>query len=173
MYISLFTNITSGPILKYDNFITQIDNRWNNLNNLYNGICRFILGLSKKVIISNTIGATVDSIFDLINTGMDIPTAWIGAVGYTLQLYFDFSGYSDMAIGLGEIFGFNLPENFNYPLYSNGIGDFWRKWHISLSTFFKEYIYIPLGGNRNGHSTRNIFIVFKSPEYGMEQIGPL
>lgn len=160
LYISLFTNITSGPILKYDDFLPQLKNRKYNLDNFYYGINRFIIGLGKKVIISNTIGATVDNIFDLVNTGMDMPTAWIGAIGYTLQLYFDFSGYSDMAIGIASLLGIKLPENFNYPLYSNGIGDFWRKWHISLSTFFRDYIYIPLGGSRTGHSTRNIFIVF-------------
>ena len=133
------------------------------MNNIYLGLFRFSIGLGKKVLIANTLGEVVDKIFmlDIINT-IDYKIAWIGAICYSLQLYFDFSGYSDMAIGLGKIFGFKFLENFNYPYVSKSITEFWRRWHISLGTWFKEYLYIPLGGNRKS-SVRtyiNLFIVF-------------
>lgn len=163
LYISFFPQLIAGPIVKYHEVQKEIENRNESLNNIYLGLFRFSIGLGKKVLIANTLGEVVDKIFmlDIINT-IDYKIAWIGAICYSLQLYFDFSGYSDMAIGLGKIFGFKFLENFNYPYVSKSITEFWRRWHISLGTWFKEYLYIPLGGNRKS-SVRtyiNLFIVF-------------
>ncbi|MDE7469232.1 MAG: MBOAT family protein, partial [Desulfovibrionaceae bacterium] len=126
------------------------------------GLRRFSFGLGKKVIIANTLGNTADAIFSLHSSSLDISIAWLGAICYSLQLYFDFSGYSDMAIGLGRIFGFRFPENFNYPYISRSITEFWRRWHITLGAWFREYLYIPLGGNRISTSRTyfNLFVVF-------------
>jgi alginate O-acetyltransferase complex protein AlgI len=126
------------------------------------GLRRFILGLSKKLLLANTLGKIADSVFVLPAAALDIRSAWMGAVCYTLQIYFDFSGYSDMAIGLGKCFGFSFLENFNYPYISSSVRDFWRRWHISLSSWFRDYLYIPLGGNRKGAGRRalNRCIVF-------------
>ena len=127
-----------------------------------NGIRRFITGLSKKVLISNTVGLVADTLFAADISELNAAAAWIGAISYMLQIYFDFSGYSDMAIGLGEMFGFHFKENFNYPYISGSIREFWRRWHMSLSGWFQEYLYIPLGGNRKGkvRTVINKFIVF-------------
>ncbi|GAA0818637.1 MBOAT family O-acyltransferase [Clostridium tertium] len=161
LYISLFPQLVAGPIIKYKAVDEQIRNRKESIDYFSYGINRFIIGLSKKIIISDMIGVISDNIFIYANSsGIDIITAWIGAICYTLQIYFDFSGYSDMAIGLGYLFGFNFPENFNYPYISKSITEFWRRWHISLSTWFKEYLYIPLGGNRRGNVYFNLFVVF-------------
>ena len=126
------------------------------------GVKRFIVGLAKKVLIANTLGAVADKVFTQPIDQLDCMTTWLGAICYTFQIYYDFSGYSDMAIGLGSIFGFKFLENFNYPYISRSITEFWRRWHISLSTWFREYIYIPLGGNRKGNLRcyANLFIVF-------------
>lgn len=162
LYISFFPQLIAGPIVKYYDIEAQLRNRDENLTRITYGIKRFIFGLSKKVLISNVMASTADSIFKLPIDGIGTPLAWLGLITYTLQIYYDFSGYSDMAIGLGEIFGFTFMENFNYPYVSKSIKEFWKRWHISLSTWFKEYLYIPLGGNRKGkfRTYINLFIVF-------------
>lgn len=160
LYIALFPQLVAGPIIKYKDINNQINFRKESIEFFSYGINRFVVGLSKKVIISDILGAMADNIFNLSTTGIDMTTAWIGAICYTFQIYFDFSGYSDMAIGLGYLFGFQFPENFNYPYISKSITEFWRRWHISLSTWFREYLYIPLGGNRKGNVYLNLFIVF-------------
>jgi alginate O-acetyltransferase complex protein AlgI len=161
LYISLFPQLVAGPIIKYKAVDEQIRNRKESIDYFSYGINRFVIGLGKKIIISDMLGAISDNIFLLANSsGIDMITAWIGAICYTLQIYFDFSGYSDMAIGLGHLFGFKFPENFNYPYISRSITEFWRRWHISLSTWFKEYLYIPLGGNRRGNVYFNLVVVF-------------
>ncbi|MDB1947990.1 MBOAT family protein [Clostridium tertium] len=161
LYISLFPQLVAGPIIKYKAVDEQIRNRKESIDYFSYGINRFVIGLGKKIIISDMLGAISDNIFLLANSSeIDMITAWIGAICYTLQIYFDFSGYSDMAIGLGHLFGFKFPENFNYPYISRSITEFWRRWHISLSTWFKEYLYIPLGGNRRGNVYFNLVVVF-------------
>lgn len=162
LYISLFPQLVAGPIVKYHDVNHQIDNRTVNFRKVTYGTKRFIIGLSKKMLLANTLGAVADKIFSQPVDQFDSATAWIGAVAYALQLFYDFSGYSDMAIGLGYIFGFKFLENFNYPYISRSITEFWRRWHISLSTWFKEYLYIPLGGNRISPARTyvNLFIVF-------------
>ena len=165
LYVSFFPQLIAGPIVKYHEIQKEIDNRNETLDDTYLGLFRFSIGLGKKVLIANTLGEIVDKIFmiDIINT-IDYKIAWIGAICYSLQLYFDFSGYSDMAIGLGKVFGFHFLENFNYPYMSKSITEFWRRWHISLGTWFKKYLYIPLGGNRKSsiRTYINLFIVFLS-----------
>lgn len=162
LYISLFPQLIAGPIVRYETVAKQIESRKETLEGFSYGIERFIIGLSKKVLIANTIGLIADEIFKLPNTHMSVILSWIGIVSYTLQIYFDFSGYSDMAIGLGQMFGFKFLENFNYPYVSRSITEFWRRWHISLSTWFRDYVYIPLGGNRVGkvRLLLNILIVW-------------
>ncbi|EPY2284156.1 MBOAT family O-acyltransferase [Clostridium sporogenes] len=160
LYISFFPQLIAGPIVKYKDIDNQIRKRKEYMEYFGYGIERFVIGLSKKVIIADTVAGIADTIFSLSNVGIDQPTAWLGAICYTFQIYFDFSGYSDMAIGLGYMFGFKFMENFNYPYISKSITEFWRRWHISLSTWFKEYLYIPLGGNRKGNTYLNLFIVF-------------
>lgn len=162
LYISLFPQLVAGPIVKYHDVNHQIDNRTVTFRKVTYGVKRFIIGLSKKMLLANTLGAVADKIFSQPVEQFDSATAWIGAVAYALQLFYDFSGYSDMAIGLGYIFGFKFLENFNYPYISRSITEFWRRWHISLSTWFKEYLYIPLGGNRISptRTYMNLFIVF-------------
>ena len=161
LYISFFPQLIAGPIVRYDDIAAQIDRREFNFDRISRGICRFLFGLAKKVLIANQMGLIADKVFSFggqLSTG----TAWIGAVCYTLQIFFDFCGYSDMAIGLGCVFGFDFRENFNYPFIAGSIQNFWRRWHISLSTWFKEYVYIPLGGNQKGkaRTTLNKWIVF-------------
>lgn len=162
LYICLFPQLIAGPIVKYHDIENQIDNRTENFDKVVYGIKRFIIGLSKKMLIANTMGAVADKIFAMPVTEFGTDIAWIGAIAYTFQIFYDFSGYSDMAIGLGSIFGFKFLENFNYPYISKSITEFWRRWHISLSTWFKEYLYIPLGGNRVAKSRMylNLFLVF-------------
>ena len=162
LYICLFPQLIAGPIVKYHDVADQIDNRQETIDKVYYGIRRFIIGLAKKVLIANTLGKIADQIFALPMNEFDAPIAWLGAVSYTLQIYYDFSGYSDMAIGLGSMFGFKFLENFNYPYISTSITEFWRRWHISLSTWFKDYLYIPLGGNQKGkiRTYINLIIVF-------------
>jgi alginate O-acetyltransferase complex protein AlgI len=161
LYIAFFPQLIAGPIIKYKDMEREIQTRKQTVDDVEYGIRRFILGLSKKVLISNAVAAVVDALYaDLANITM--AGAWILAVGYALQIYYDFSGYSDMAIGLGRMFGFHFKENFQHPYYAVSIKDFWRRWHISLSTWFKEYVYIPLGGNRKGkfRTLLNKYIVF-------------
>lgn len=162
LYICLFPQLIAGPIVKYHDVAEQIDSREVKFENVTTGVKRFIIGLSKKMLIANTMGTIVDKIFIQDPHTFTHLTAWLGAMAYTFQLYFDFSGYSDMAIGLGLIFGFKFLENFNYPYISKSITEFWRRWHISLSTWFKQYVYIPLGGNRTGKikTLRNLGIIF-------------
>ena len=162
LYITLFPQLVAGPIVKYHDVAEQIDKRSVTFDKVALGVKRFIIGLSKKMLIANTLGAVADKIFAQPVEQFDAWTAWLGAICYSLQLFYDFSGYSDMAIGLGLIFGFRFMENFNYPYISKSITEFWRRWHISLSTWFKEYLYIPLGGNRVARSRMyfNLFVVF-------------
>ena len=162
LYISLFPQLVAGPIVKYHDVADQIENRTVDFDKVYYGVRRFIVGLAKKMLLANTMGAVADKIFTQPTEQLDVAISWLGAVCYTLQIYYDFSGYSDMAIGLGSIFGFKFLENFNYPYISKSITEFWRRWHISLSTWFKEYLYIPLGGNKKGslRTYFNLFIVF-------------
>lgn len=162
LYICLFPQLIAGPIVKYHDVAEQIEKRDVTFDKVAYGIKRFIIGLSKKVLIANTLGAIADKIFVLPVEQFGSQIAWIGAVAYSFQLFYDFSGYSDMAIGLGSVFGFKFLENFNYPYISKSITEFWRRWHISLSTWFKEYLYIPLGGNRvvKWRNYVNLFIVF-------------
>ena len=148
LYICLFPQLIAGPIVKYHDVSEQIDNRTVNFDKVDLGVKRFITGLAKKMLIANNMGLIADKIFAQTPDSFSHLTAWLGAFAYTFQIYFDFSGYSDMAIGLGLIFGFNFMENFNYPYISKSVTEFWRRWHISLSTWFKQYVYIPLGGNR-------------------------
>lgn len=162
LYISFFPQLIAGPIVKYHDIEKQIDERKESLDLFGQGIKRFVYGLGKKVILANTLAMVTDTIFDAGPTNISTFVAWLGAITYTFQIYFDFSGYSDMAIGLGKMFGFKFMENFNYPYLSKSITEFWRRWHISLSTWFREYLYIPLGGNRKGkiRTYINLWIVF-------------
>ncbi|MBR1757073.1 MAG: MBOAT family protein [Alphaproteobacteria bacterium] len=162
LYICLFPQLIAGPIVKYHDAAEQIEKRNVTFDKVAYGIKRFIIGLSKKMLLANTLGAVADKIFTQPVEQFDALTAWLGAAAYSFQLLYDFSGYSDMAIGLGSIFGFKFLENFNYPYISRSITEFWRRWHISLSTWFKEYLYIPLGGNRvaRWRNYLNLFIVF-------------
>lgn len=162
LYISFFPQLIAGPIVKYHDIEKQIDKREINYDKYSKGVKRFLIGLFKKVLIANNVGAVWSLITNMDFQSMSMATAWLGAICYSLQIYFDFSGYSDMAIGLGKMFGFEFLENFNYPYISKSIREFWRRWHISLSTWFKEYLYIPLGGNRKGNFRTyfNLIIVF-------------
>lgn len=162
LYIALFPQLVAGPIVRYEDVAGEIQSRRYTLEQLANGLRRFIIGLSKKLLIADVCGSVVTLIYSAERSVLDSRTAWLAAVCYLLQIYFDFSGYSDMAIGLGLCFGFHFKENFNYPYISASIQEFWRRWHISLSTWFREYLYIPLGGNRKGKAKtyRNKLIVF-------------
>jgi alginate O-acetyltransferase complex protein AlgI len=156
VYISLFPQLIAGPILRYHDVADQIQSRIISWEKFGYGVRRFIIGLAKKMLLANTLAAVADKIFVLPLEHLSAPVAWLGIVCYTLQIYFDFSGYSDMAIGLGAMMGFHFLENFNYPYISRSIQEFWRRWHISLSNWFRDYLYIPLGGNRCG-PWRNYF----------------
>ena len=162
LYLFLFPQILSGPIIKYHQVAGQLTNRNETISMQFYGIKRFVYGLAKKVLLANTFGQSVDYIMGVPSGQMGTLPAWLAVILYTLQIYYDFSGYSDMAIGLGRIFGFYYEENFNYPYLSSSITEFWRRWHISLSTWFRDYLYIPLGGNRKGlgRTCVNLFIVF-------------
>lgn len=163
LYISFFPQLIAGPIVKYHDIELQITDRKTDPDQIAAGFRRFIMGLGKKVLISNILAQAADYVFALNGQDMCALSAWIGAIAYMLQIYFDFSGYSDMAIGLGKIFGFTFQENFRYPYAADTMKEFWRRWHISLSTWFKEYLYIPLGGNRKGKvrtSLNKLFVFF-------------
>ena len=159
-YVCLFPQLVAGPIVRYETISNELKNRKSNFDTFSEGVKRFTIGLAKKVLIANLLGEMCTSLASLPNGS--VMSYLLEAVGYTLQIYFDFSGYSDMAIGLGLFFGFHFLENFNYPLVASSITDFWRRWHISLSSFFRDYVYIPLGGNRVSllKWIRNIFIVW-------------
>ena len=161
MYISMFPQLIAGPIVRYSDVEAQLKDRSVTTGDFADGIMRFVVGLGKKVLLANQIGALWTEIYGLGGVTSAL-TAWLGAAAYTFQIYFDFSGYSDMAIGLGRMLGFKFPENFRYPYESLSITDFWRRWHITLSTWFKEYLYIPLGGNRHGlmRQALNLLIVW-------------
>ncbi len=148
LYLSFFPQLIAGPIVRYRDIEEQIDNRTMSFVKFSDGIKRFIFGLGKKVLLANNLGAIYATVTALPDGKATVLTYWIGIIAYTFQIYFDFSGYSDMAIGLGRMFGFEFMENFNYPYISKTITEFWRRWHMSLSSWFKEYVYIPLGGNR-------------------------
>ena len=145
-YVTLFPQLIAGPIVRYTDVAEMLEHRRESASQFASGISRFIVGLSKKVLLANPMG----SLWEMLRQSQGTLAAWVGLAAYSLQIYFDFSGYSDMAIGLGRMFGFEFLENFNYPYISASITEFWRRWHISLSTWFKEYVYIPLGGNRKG-----------------------
>lgn len=162
LYISFFPQLIAGPIVKYKDIDEQLKNRKVTLEGFVNGSIRFIFGLSKKVLLANSLALIADTIYNAGISNITTLLAWIASIAYSLQIYFDFSGYSDMAIGLGKMFGFEFMENFDLPYKSASITEFWRRWHISLSTWFKEYIYIPLGGNKKGkiRTYINLWIVF-------------
>ena len=162
LYISFFPQLIAGPIVRYEDINDQLENRTVTMEKSAEGIRRFILGLGKKVIIANTVAEAADRIYAYNPDTMSAKVVWVASILYTLQIYYDFSGYSDMAIGLGKMFGFEFLENFNYPYMSTSISEFWRRWHISLGTWFREYLYIPLGGNRKSKTRTyiNLIIVF-------------
>ena len=162
LYISFFPQLIAGPIVKYRDICQQIEKRTVSWDRTAEGFRRFIFGLGKKVLIANVLGLCVDTVYSYNPELIDPRAAWIAAVAYTFQIYYDFSGYSDMAIGLGKMFGFDYPENFNDPYLSSSISEFWRRWHISLGTWFREYVYIPMGGNRKGRAWTyfNLAVVF-------------
>ena len=160
LYISLFPQLIAGPIVRYETIAKEIENRNENYDDFAEGTVRFIQGLTKKVIIANNVALVADAAFETPISELSNDFAWLGAIAYTLQIYFDFSGYSDIAIGLGRMFGFHFLENFNYPYMANSITDFWRRWHISLSSWFRDYVYFPLGGSRVDSKSRQIFNLF-------------
>ncbi len=159
LYIAFFPQLIAGPIVRYETICEQIRNRRESMNDFSAGCTRFIIGLAKKMIIANNMAIVADAAFGS-QTGLSTSMAWVGALAYTFQIYFDFSAYSDMAIGLGRMFGFKFLENFNYPYISRSITEFWRRWHISLGTWFRDYVYIPLGGNRVHSQSRLVFNIF-------------
>lgn len=162
LYIAMFPQLIAGPIVRFKTVAEQIHQRNHNLQKITTGVKIFIIGLAQKILIANTVAEPADAIFGLDEDSLTAVVAWLGAVCYCFQIYFDFAGYSNMAIGLGLILGFKFPSNFNYPYISRSITEFWQRWHISLSTWFRDYLYIPLGGNRKGMivTYRNLMIVF-------------
>ncbi len=161
-YVALFPQLIAGPIVRYKTIENELQNRSVSWEDIYIGISRFIIGLGKKVLIANQVGLIADKIFSLGINDLGFTIAWTGIIAYTLQIYFDFSGYSDMAIGLGKVFGFKYLENFRYPYISQSVTEFWRRWHISLGSWFRDYVYIPLGGNKvtTLRYSINIFVVW-------------
>ena len=162
LYVTMFPQLVAGPIVRYSSIDYQLSNREETVDLFGEGVERFIIGLGKKVLLANNIGLLWTTISSSDISQISVLTSWIGIIAYTMQIYFDFSGYSDMAIGLGKMFGFDFDENFNYPYISKSITEFWRRWHISLGSWFREYIYIPIGGNRCSllKQFRNIFVVW-------------
>lgn len=162
VYVSMFPQLIAGPIVRYVDIDAQLNDRHESLSMFGNGAMYFIRGLAKKVLIANNIGMLFTTVSQMAFGEFSVVTAWLGAIAYTFQIYFDFGGYSDMAIGLGKMFGFNFMKNFDYPYISKNVTEFWRRWHISLGTWFREYVYIPLGGNRvnAGRHIRNILVVW-------------
>lgn len=159
MYVSMYFQLVAGPIVRYSDVAWEIDHRTANANDISHGITRFCIGLLKKVAVANVAGSLLVQYMDGDLTKVTVLGSWFGAVLFMLQIYYDFSGYSDMAIGLGLMFGFHFVENFNYPYIAKTATEFWRRWHISLSSFLRDYLYIPLGGNRS-HAWRNLFVVW-------------
>lgn len=162
LYISLFPQLVAGPIVRYQTVADQIDCREHSIEKFGDGVKRFITGLCKKVLLSNSLGMLADLVFGTELANLTVLSSWLGIIAYSLQIFFDFSGYSDMAIGLGKMFGFDFLENFNYPYISQSAAEFWRRWHISLGSWFRDYVYIPLGGSRKGtlRTYVNLFIVW-------------
>lgn len=164
LYIALFPQLIAGPIVRYETVADEIRNRRETLDDFTRGVKRFIIGLGKKVIISNSVALLADYCFNSADyASLSVVLAWLGITAYTLQIYFDFSGYSDMAIGLGLMFGFHFSENFNYPYYADSVSEFWRRWHISLGSWFRDYVYFPMGGSRVRSRARlllNLFVVW-------------
>ena len=168
LYICLFPQLVAGPIVRYNEIQQQLGSRQETLDRVCGGMCRFVQGLAKKLLLANSMGAIADTVFGLTrlwHTQYLVPAAlaWVGAAAYMLQIYLDFSAYSDMAIGLGGMFGFSFCENFNYPYIADSINEFWRRWHISLTRWFREYLYFPLGGSRTRNAdfmVRNLLIVW-------------
>ena len=161
-YVALFPQLIAGPIVRYQDIADQLDERTHSFDSFGEGVSRFVTGLGKKVLLANNIGLLWSTISETDAAELSVLGAWLGIIAFAFQIYFDFSGYSDMAIGLGRMFGFSFPENFNYPYISRSVTEFWRRWHISLGTWFRDYVYIPLGGNRKGFAVqiRNIAIVW-------------
>lgn len=161
LYIAFFPQLIAGPIVRYQTVADALSSRQSTIEGVSAGLRKMIAGLSKKLLIADTVGLIADTVFPAAGTA-GLPLAWLGAICYTLQIYYDFSGYSDMAIGMGEIFGFTFPKNFDYPYTSASVTEFWKRWHISLTTWFRQYVYIPLGGNRKGkfRTMLNKWIVF-------------
>ena len=158
LYIMLFPQLIAGPIVRYETVANEINCRVETAEDFTKGISRFVVGLCKKIIISNSVAIIADSAFNISDvSSLSVGAAWIGAIAYTLQIYFDFSGYSDMAIGLGLMFGFHFNENFNYPYISKTVSEFWRRWHISLGSWFRDYVYFPLGGSRVKSKAKLVF----------------
>lgn len=164
LYISFFPQLIAGPIVRYETIAEEINNRKETIDDFFDGFARFIVGLAKKVLLANNFALLADSVFNSCSSGdsLSVALSWLGAIAYTLQIFFDFSGYSDMAIGLGRMFGFHFLENFNFPYISKSISEFWRRWHISLGTWFRDYLYFPLGGSRVSKPRLifNLFIVW-------------
>ncbi len=165
LYVSFFPQLIAGPIVRYETVAEQIEHREESFSDFSTGVVRFCIGLGKKVLVANNMAVVADNAFGLIINGgfqASMGMAWLGAIAYTFQIFFDFSGYSDMAIGLGQMFGFHFEENFNYPYMSKTVSEFWRRWHISMQTWFRDYVYIPLGGNRvsKPRLVFNLFVVW-------------
>ena len=162
LYFSFFPQLIAGPIVRYKDIVPQLSKRTKSIDNISNGFTRFCTGLIKKVLIANQLGSFVDYVFARNINELGAEVLWLAAISYTFQIFFDFSGYSDMAIGLAKMFGFKIKENFNYPYISKNFTEFWKRWHISLSTWFRDYVYIPLGGNKKGTiiTIRNLIIVW-------------
>ena len=160
LYISFFPQLIAGPIVRYQTVADEIENRVENVPDFVSGVHRFLVGFCKKVILANNLGLLVDTLFGLERADLSVGGAWIAACAYLMQVYYDFSGYSDMAIGLGKMFGFHFLENFRYPFIAKSVAGFWRRWHISLTTWFQDYLYIPLGGSRVKTKARLIFNMF-------------
>ena len=163
LYVTFFPQLVTGPIVRYKTMAEDLEHRKESFEDVCSGIRRFLIGFSKKIILANNLSLIAEYAFRIDNYGnLPVVTAWIGAISYSLQIYFDFAGYSDMALGLGQVFGFHFEENFNYPYAAKSFTDFWRRWHISLSTWFRDYIYIPLGGSKvsKGRNIFNLFVVW-------------
>lgn len=160
LYVSFFPQLVAGPIVRYQTIADQIQHRHESFEDFSEGVKRFIAGFSKKIILSNNMALIADAVFATPDQERSIVYAWMGAIAYTFQIFFDFSGYSDMAIGLGKMFGFHFLENFNYPYISKTVSEFWRRWHMSLGQWFRDYVYFPLGGSRVAHKVRLVFNLF-------------
>ena len=161
LYIAFFPQLIAGPIVRYETIAKQIKSRQETFDDFASGVCRFMVGLGEKVLLSNTLAIVADNAFNMNSINeLSLSMAWLGAIAYTFQIYYDFSGYSDMAIGLGKMFGFSFLENFNYPYISKSISEFWRRWHISLGSWFRDYVYFPLGGSRVDTKKKLLFNLF-------------